>query len=140
MVEDRLIEKYIVVKPFGFLRKGDILTLDGSLYIFSDEKSADNNDYYSKVNVAFSIGMAQQYEKSGLIEAVEEDTNTIADNKLKKIAKLISTLKNTYDKRNKNIAKSYEDGKIQTCVKVEHDTVYFNMMKLLNKIESIVNE
>lgn len=140
MVEDRLIEKYIVVKPFGFLRKGDILTLDGSLYIFSDEKSADNNDYYSKVNVAFSIGMAQQYEKSGLIEAVEKDTNTIADNKLKKIAKLISTLKNTYDKRNKNIAKSYEDGKIQTCVKVEHDTVYFNMMKLLNKIESIVNE
>lgn len=140
MVEDRLIEKYIVVKPFGFLRKGDILTLDGSLYIFSDEKSADNNDYYSKVNVAFSIEMAQQYEKSGLIEAVEEDSNTVADNKLKKIAKLISTLKNTYDKRNKNIAKSYEDGKIQTCVKVEHDTVYFNMMKLLNKIESIVNE
>lgn len=140
MVEDRLIEKYIVVKPFGFLRKGDILTLDGSLYIFSDEKSANNNDYYSKVNVAFSIEMAQQYEKSGLIEAVEEDTNTVADNKLKKIAKLISTLKNTYDKRNKNIAKSYEDGKIQTCVKVEHDTVYFNMMKLLNKIESIVNE
>lgn len=140
MVEDRLVEKYIVVKPFGFLRKGDILTLDGCLYIFSDEKSADNNDYYSKVNVAFSIEMAQQYEKSGLIEAVEEDSNTVADNKLKKIAKLISTLKNTYDKRNKNIAKSYEDGKIQTCVKVEHDTVYFNMMKLLNKIESIVNE
>lgn len=140
MVEDRLIEKYIVVKPFGVLRKGDILTLDGSLYIFSDEKSADNNDYYSKVNVAFSIGMAQQYEKSGLIEAVEEDSNTIESNKLKKIAKLISTLKNTYDKRNKSIAKNYEDGKIQTCVKVEHDTVYFNMMKLLNKIENIINE
>ena len=53
---------------------------------------------------------------------------------------IIAQLKNTYNQRKNNIEKKYQEGKIQTCVKVEHDTVYFNMMKLLNKLEAIINE
>ena len=36
--------------------------------------------------------------------------------------------------------KKYEAGKIPTCQKVEHDTVHFNLMKLLDNIYQIVNE
>ena len=38
------------------------------------------------------------------------------------------------------VEEKYEAGKMPTCQKVEHDTVYFNLMKVLNKFESIINE
>lgn len=93
-----MITEYRVIKPFGVLKSGDILTLDNDMYTFSDEK------------------------------------------KIKQIRTIIAQLKNTYNQRKNNIEKKYQEGKIQTCVKVEHDTVYFNMMKLLNKLEAIINE
>ena len=34
----------------------------------------------------------------------------------------------------------YNNQEIPACVKVEAETVYFNMCKLLNKIKEIINE
>ena len=122
-----MITEYKVIKPFGVLKSGDILTLDKDMYTFSDEKSSDSQNYYSQVNVAVSCDMIEEYAKSGLVEPIENVT--VESNDEKKIRQ-IRTI----------IAKKYQEGKIQTCVKVEHDTVYFNMMKLLNKLEAIINE
>lgn len=133
-----MISKYKVIKPFGVLKAGDILTLDNDMYVFTDEKASDSENYYSQVNVAMSSNMVEDYAKSGLIEAVACEYKT--DDKIVKLRNLIAQLKNTYNQRKRNIEKKYNDGKIQTCVKVEHDTVYFNMMKLLNKFEAIINE
>ena len=37
-----MITEYKVIKPFGVLKSGDILTLDNDMYTFSDEKSSDS--------------------------------------------------------------------------------------------------
>lgn len=136
-----MITEYKVIKPFGVLKSGDILTLDNDMYTFSDEKSADAENYYSQVSVAISSNIMEEYAKSGLVEPIENVTVESSDeNKIKQIRTIIAQLKNTYNQRKNNIEKKYQEGKIQTCVKVEHDTVYFNMMKLLNKLEAIINE
>lgn len=143
-----MVKEYKVIKPFGALKTGDILTLDNKMYTFSsmnsyftDEKSADAENYYSQVSVAISSNIMEEYAKSGLVEPIENVTVESSDeNKIKQIRTIIAQLKNTYNQRKNNIEKKYQEGKIQTCVKVEHDTVHFNMMKLLNKLETIINE
>lgn len=136
-----MITEYKVIKPFGVLKSGDILTLEDGMYTFSDEKSSDSENYYSQVNVAVSSNMIEEYAKSGLVEPIENATVESKDEKkIRQICTIIAQLKNTYNQRKNNIEKKYQEGKIQTCVKVEHDTVYFNMMKLLNKLEAIINE
>lgn len=145
-----MVIEYEVLKPFGILKKGDCLTLDDNVFKFENELSSKNNDFYSYARVAFTPEVAEQYAKSGLLNAIaakdddaKDSTKEAEDinlNKIKELSKLIAQLKNTYNQRKTNVEKKYNDGKIQTCVKVEHDTVYFNMMKLLNKFEAIINE
>ena len=138
-----MVTEYKVIKPFGTLKVGDVLKLDGDIFKFENELSTGMNDFYSFTRVAFNMDMAEEYAKSGLLEPISNTKDPNDDNslnKIKKVAQLIAQLKNTYNQRKANIEKKYNDGKIQTCLKVEHDTVYFNMMKLLNKFEAIINE
>lgn len=65
---------------------------------------------------------------------------TNSDLKLKKIADTIEKLILTYDNDHKNLMEEYNNGNVQTCVKVEAETVYTNLIKVLNKIKEIVNE
>lgn len=133
-----MVTEYKVIKPFGSLNVGDILVKDGNMYKFSNERT-DNEGYYSQVNVAMSENVIAEYEKSNLVEAiVKEETLSESEDKLERIAKLVRQLKYIYNKRKNNIEKRFSDGKIQPCVKVEHDTVYFNLTKLLNKIDDII--
>lgn len=139
-----MITEYKVLQPFSFLQEGDVLKYNNGMYEYEDSTSTDN--FHSYVHVALNKDFIEDCANSGLVEACTTEDKTIEEcncnqcDKLKKISTLISQLKNTYNQRKNNIEKKYNDGKIQTCVKVEHDTVYFNMMKLLDKIESIVNE
>lgn len=137
--------EYEVIKPFSFsslLKEGDILVYKDGSYVFEKEISDDN--FHARTKVVLSEALINEYEQAGLIKALSskdknESSNT-QDNKLNKISSLICQLKNSYNQRKNNIEKKYKEGKLQTCVKVEHDTVYFNLMKVLNKIESIINE
>lgn len=135
--------KYIVIKSFGSLKKGDILTWseDENQYVFVEEHDGDNG--YSSLRVTLSESMVNLYFKEGFLDPyVEEKENKESEEskKLANLKQLISSLKNTYEQRNKNVQKKYNAGKLPTCQKVEHDTVHFNLMKLLNKFESIINE
>lgn len=135
--------KYIVIKNFGSLKKGDILTWseDENQYVFVEEHDGDNG--YSSLRVTLSESMVNLYFKEGFLDPyVEEEENEESEEskKLANLKQLISSLKNTYEQRNKNVQKKYNAGKLPTCQKVEHDTVHFNLMKLLNKFESIINE
>lgn len=131
-----MITEYEVIEPFDSLKKGDKLVYNNGVYEFESQHSGDNFSSYTRV--AMNKNVVDEYAKAGLLHAV--DVPTMENDKLKKIAILIARLKNTYNQRKENIEKKYKDGKLQTCVKVEHDTVYFNLMKLLNKIEDIINE
>lgn len=137
--------EYEVIKPLAFsslLKEGDILVYKDGSYVF--EKEISNDNFHACTKVVLSEALINEYEQAGLIKALSskdknESSNT-QDNKLNKISSLICQLKNSYNQRKNNIEKKYKEGKLQTCVKVEHDTVYFNLMKVLNKIESIINE
>lgn len=139
-----MITEYKVVKPFGPLKVGNTLTLEDNMYVFAYETDSEKSSYYSCVHFEISKEVAESYCKNGFIEPITNEESTVDTcndcKKIKEIKELISQLKNTYNQRKENIEKKYNDGKIQTCVKVEHDTVYFNLMKLLDKLETIINE
>ena len=60
--------------------------------------------------------------------------------KLKKISLFITDLINQYTEDHQAILDKYNEQEIPTCVKVEADTVHFNLVKVLNRIQDIINE
>lgn len=128
---------YRVVKPFGCAEVGDIFTLreGDDVYTMHFEKA----DYESRIvrDMMLNENTMQEYIALGIVEEVKEEKT---DDKIKKALDTITKLKEIYNHRNNKMQSKYDAGKLPTCQKVEHDTVYFNMMKLLNKIESILNE
>lgn len=109
-----MITEYKVIKPFGVLKSGDILTLEDVMYTFSDEKSSDSENYYSQVNVAVSSNMIEEYAKSGLVEPIENATVESKDeSKIKQIRTIIAQLKNTYNQRKNNIERSIKKVKFK---------------------------
>ena len=130
-----MIKQYIVTEPFGGLDKGSIFNWNGKEY--ECIASYENAEYTSHYDITMSQALIEDYVKAGLVSAVNEQDQS---NKLDKLAKEIEVLENKYEQRNRAVAKKYKAGKLQTCQKVEHDTVYFNLMKLLNRFKEIINE
>ena len=132
--------KYKVIKPFACANVGDIFTYDKEtdMYYMSFEHSNENT-YYSK-NMSIYSKIILNYVGAGLIIPVEEKKIDTNSDKLNKLRTEIKRLQNKYNQRNKVVEEKYAAGKMPTCQKVEHDTVYFNLMKVLNKFESIINE
>ena len=138
--------KYKVIKPFGCAEVGDIFAFDKETdsYCMTFENSNENEKVFRQMYV--DPNTMWDYLALGIVEQVEDKkvkSPTKAERDDAKLALLDATikeLKETYTRRNEKIQKKYNAGKIPTCQKVEHDTVYFNMMKLLNKFESILNE
>ena len=135
-----MVDSYIATEDFSFLFKGDVITLDNDKYTLSKEDNYSDSNCVSHCSRSISLSkdLVEDYVKSGLLEPVTN--NNDSSDKLTKITNLINQLKKKYDRRNEVVESKYKNGEIPTCVKVEHDTVYFNLTKLLNKIESIVNE
>ena len=53
----------------------------------------------------------------------------------------IDSLLKQYEDDYEEVMQKYKEGKIQPCVKVEAETVYFNLTKVLNKVrEELTNE
>lgn len=135
--------KYKVIKEFGIAKKGDILensAEDPCLFTFEVEK---DNSYRS---MSISDELLDAYEEDGFVELVEEDDSTEENEDMEAIDKLcyisdfIDTLLNQYEEDHKEVLEKYNNQEIPTCVKVEADTVYFNLTKVLNKIKDMINE
>ena len=60
--------------------------------------------------------------------------------KLDTIANTIDSLLEQYETDHKKLEEAYNNQEVPTCVKVEADTVYYNLTKVLNKIKDIINE
>lgn len=137
-----MVSHYKVIRDMNNLKKGDILTLsdDKNYYELTEAQGDEEGAFYYKRTVQLSTSIIDAYLKNNVLEAVDVTSDDNSNNKIDELKKLIASLKNTYNQRNENIQKKYNAGKLPTCQKVEHDTVYFNLMKLLNKFESIINE
>lgn len=135
-----MITEYKVIKPFGCAEVDDVFSYnkENENFIMSSEKTTDNT--YSAKSMVISANVIDNYTKAGLLSPTKEDKIDNNSDKVKKLYTEIKRLQNKYNQRNKVVEEKYEAGKMPTCQKVEHDTVYFNLMKVLNKFESIINE
>lgn len=90
----------------------------------------------------------KEYADDGYIIAIEDEDECSCDDmlieelsdKLTKIESTIDDLLTKYEEDHKQMNEAYNDQEIPTCVKVEADTVYYNLTKVLNTIKDIINE
>ena len=132
------MKEYKVIKEFGCAKVNDIFSYreDVAAYWMSAEEENSSRSMMLSVNYVNSLA------EDGFLEELKEADaeEVLATMKLEVIKRLIEDLKKKYEARNKKVQSKYDAGKMMTCVKVEHDTVNYNLMKLLNQFEKIVNE
>lgn len=123
---------YKVIKEFGSAKKGDILAEDETGLV-SFNVSEDN---YTRM-MSLDYDTADYLCEEGYLLSVDDESKYNVDATLELIDDLLekyeSNLKETNERANK--------GEIQPCVKLEAETVYYNLNKVLNKIkDTLTNE
>lgn len=136
------MKTYKVIKPFNNAIKGDIFFCDPDYdeTVYQLERNEITDNIQSTVYMEISKDIIDEFVKQGyLIECNEEDTD-VEDNSLNIVLEYVESLINQYSQDYNNMLKSFEDGDIQPCVKVEAETVYYNLNKVLNSIKDKIYE
>lgn len=137
------MKTYKVIKPFNNAIKGDIFFCDPDYdeTVYQLERNEITDNIQSTVYMEISKDIIDEFVKeSYLIECNEEDTDVEEDNSLNIVLEYVESLINQYSQDYNNMLKSFEDGDIQPCVKVEAETVYYNLNKVLNSIKDKIYE
>lgn len=129
---------YKVIKEFGCAQKGDILNEnEEGLFELSVECNCD--DCHCSRNVCISSDIADTLAHAGYLEKFEKEVICpIA--KLNEVLNFVETKIEQYTEDHEALTAQYNEGDLPQCVKVEADTVYFNLIKVLNKIKEIIHE
>jgi hypothetical protein len=132
------MKTYKVIKEFGCAQKGDVLQEnEEGLFELSMECNCD--DCYCSRNICISSDIADTLATAGYLEEFEEEVRCpIA--KLNEVLNFVETKIEQYTEDHEALTAQYNEGDVPQCVKVEADTVYFNLIKVLNKIKDIINE
>lgn len=137
------MKTYKVIKPFNNAIKGDIFYCDPKYdeNVYQLERNEVKDNIQSTVYMEISKDIIDEFVKQGyLVECNEEDTNDKEDNSLNIVLEYVESLINQYSQDYNNMLKSFEEGDIQPCVKVEAETVYYNLNKVLNSIKDKIYE
>lgn len=129
---------YKVIKEFGCAQKGDVLQ-ENKEGLFELNETCDCSDCYCSRSICISSDIANSLLSAGFLEEVEEESSNCCE-KLKELAEHIDEMLEQYEKDHDALMAEYNEGNVPQCVKVEADTVYFNMNKVLNHIKDIINE
>lgn len=126
-----------VIKEFNGLQKGTELSYNEAQNIYEYCSRIEGNGMTTTKYYSFSPELVASLETAGfLINEKESDSS----NKLEEIQKLISTLEDRYRDTLTKSEQLYNEGKMQTCVKVESDTVNYNLLKVLREIQNIIEK
>lgn len=149
---------YKVIKDFGNARKGDIFkeVIDEDVFmnpypvyvmerIEGEDNISDSREHYMKswISMELSKEMVDAYVKSDFLLAEndkDEEVKVSNGDKLTDISVYVDMLINTYTNDYNNLLKDFEDGNVQPCVKVEAETVYHNLIKVLNSVKAKIDE
>lgn len=124
--------EYTFKKDFGFFKANDVLTWDEDLNAFTMDVKEDNGFRSAMIDA----NTAEDLYEKGLLTKVKPNIDKISI-----IVKFIDSLLKQYEDLYEEVMQKYKEGKIQPCVKVEAETVYFNLTKALNKVrEELTNE
>ena len=130
---------YKVIKEFGCAQKGDVLH-ENEEGLFELNVECDCSDCYSSRSICISSDIADTLATAGYLEEFEEMIVSIAEDKLSEVLNFVDEKIEQYTADHEALTAQYNEGDVPQCVKVEADTVYFNLLKVLNKIKDIINE
>lgn len=130
---------YKVIKEFGCAQKGDVLH-ENEEGLFELNVECDCSDCYSSRSICISSDIADTLATAGYLEEFEEMIVSIAEDKLSEVLNFVEEKIEQYTADHEALTAQYNEGDVPQCVKVEADTVYFNLIKVLNKIKDIINE
>lgn len=134
------MKTFKVIKEFGCAQKGDILH-ENEEGLFELSVECDCNDCYSSRSICISSDIADTLESAGYLQEFEEDEVTCpTEEKLEAVLAFIEEKFEQYTSDHEALTAQYNEGDVPQCVKVEADTVYFNLIKVLSKIKDIINE
>lgn len=134
------MKTYKVIKEFGCAQKGDVLH-ENEEGLFELNVECDCNDCYSSRSVCISSDIADTLAHAGYLEEAKEMTTvSIAEDKLSEVLSFIDEKLEQYVADHEALMTQYNEGDVPQCVKVEADTVYFNLVKILSKIKEIIHE
>lgn len=124
--------EYTFTRDFGFFKANDTLTWDEELSAFTMDVK-DENGFRSAM---LDERTAEDMYNEGILSAGINPSD-----KVSKTVEFIDTLLDTYAKDYEEMKKKADKGEVQPCVKVEAETVYYNLTKVLTKIkDKLTNE
>lgn len=125
--------EYTFKKDFGFFKANDVLTWNEDIDAFTMDVEEGNSFRSAMIDER----TVEDLRSEGLLVANAEPEN----DKINTTVEFIDSLLKEYEDDYKEVTQKYKEGKVQPCVKVEAETVYFNLTKVLNKIkEELTNE
>lgn len=142
------MEGYKVIKEFSFAEKGDVFTKVEDLNLWELQKSETKPEMETYTSMAFDSSTMEELANKDYViwyseEAEEYDNEDECErccDKLEKVKEYVNTLIDTYTKDYNELMKDYNEGNVQQCVRVEAETVYHNLNKVLNSIKDLLDE
>ena len=142
-MKNNTVNSYKVIKSFGEAVVNDLFVYDEKNDLFamqSEEVKANYSVSRSmKLDPVIAVLLCDEgyLEMSDAIMSSNECSNCT---KLDMVKNFIYKQIEVYKKESTDIADKFDKGEIQPCVKVESDTVHYNLLKVLNTIKDIINE
>ena len=134
------MKQYKVIKEFGCAQKGDVLQ-ENEEGLFELTVECDCNDCYSSRSICVGSDIADTLALAGYLEEFEECERVCpSEEKLKEVLNFVDEKIEQYTADHEALTAQYNEGDVPQCVKVEADTVYFNLIKVLNKIKELIHE
>lgn len=123
--------EYKVIKSFGIAKKGDIFkyNVDTNTFEMIDENNGFNR--YMAIDCS-TLGI---YEKNGNVIELKHSDGYL-EKTIKETIEFIDSLLEQYDSDLNETIRKFNNGEIQPCVKLEAETVYYNLTKVLKEIKS----
>lgn len=131
------MKQYKVIKEFGCAQKGDVLK-ENEEGLFELSVECDCADMYCSRSICISADIANTLVSAEFLEEFEEVEEE--DARIVKVLGFCNEKIEQYTADHEALIAQYNEGEVPQCVKVEADTVYFNLIKVLNKIKDIINE
>ena len=135
------MKNYKVIKEFASAQKGDMLTYNEDTNLYEFSMTTENDSEKCSRYICMDEETAEEFVESGNLLVIEDENEELsAIDKLCALSDLVDTLEAQYKKDHDALVEAYNNQEIPTCVKVEADTVYFNMNQILKQVKEIINE
>ena len=127
------MKKYKVIKDFYPALKGDVFEYDENIGLYFLTINKDDKSF-----IAFSEDYMDAIVSKGYLMSI--DTNSDSKEIITNTVKYIDSLLEQYDSDLRTTQEKAERGEVQPCVKLEAETVYFNLSKVLNAVRNKLTE